>query len=287
VKKLLGLLCVILLSVFLFGCASEREVSMRPDSHTTTEGWFVLAKDDLRGGMYDTRHAAIFGKYAPGYNRQVLEGVDTVQSTAMDGGGYFVGKDSVPTESPIGYPLKLFGKPLLDPPRTTSYCSGSSYGAFIEALNRIFSDRRDISYDRYEALRMQEENGGRREDRIKYWGKWNDDGFGSHYALVQYSRMGEEIKPRDARPGDFVNISWKAGLGHSVVFLGWYVNEKDEKCIVYWSSQKATHGYSDQVVPISRIKDVKFVRMTHPESLFIFDVSTPVNRDIPGDVVDW
>lgn len=65
---------------------------------------------------------------------------------------------------------------------------------------------------------MQEPDGGRREDEIKFWGKWNDDGFGNHFALVQYSQMGTTIKPIHARPGDFMNISWKKGGGHSVVF---------------------------------------------------------------------
>jgi len=41
-----------------------------------------------------------------------LRGSMFVQSRFPDGGGYFVGKDSIPTESPIGYELKLFGRSL-------------------------------------------------------------------------------------------------------------------------------------------------------------------------------
>ncbi len=78
-----------------------------------------------------------------------------------------------------------------------------------------------LSPERLEAIRMQEPDGGRREDLIKFWGYWNADGFGTHFALVQYSRMGQEIRPAQLRPGDFVNISWKTGLGHSVIFLVW------------------------------------------------------------------
>jgi hypothetical protein len=134
---------------------------------------------------------------------------------------------------------------------------------------------------------MQEEDGGRREDTIKFWGKWNDDGFGSHYALVQYAKMGEEIKPRNARPGDFMNISWAKGGGHSVVFLGWYQDENSNKHIVYWASQTRTNGFGDEVIPLERIKEIKAVRLVHPENLFTFDVNTPVQRDIPGDTIDW
>src|SRR5207253_9122527 len=140
-------------------------------------------------------------------------------------------------ESPIGYPLALFGKPLLAPPRTTSYCSGSSYTAFIEALNLLYGKEgaddgaARLSPDRLEALRMQEPDGGRREDGVKFWGHWNDDGPGCHYALVQYAHMAQEIDPKRARPGDFMNINWKSGLGHSTVFLGYVVDDDGRKSV--------------------------------------------------------
>ena len=251
--------------------------------------WFLLNKADIAAGAHHTRHAEIFGKYVQGYNYFVLQAIDKVQATAMDGGGYFIGIKAVPTESPIGYKLKLFDRPLLEPPRTTSYCSGSTYAAFIEQLNLIFSKKegKKLSDERYEAIRMQEENGGRREDTIKFWGKWNDDGFGSHYALVQYAKMGEEIKPPQARPGDFINISWVKGGGHSVVFLGWYQDENGQKNIVYWASQTRTNGFGDEVIPLERIKEIKAVRLSHPENLFKFEVNAPVQRDIPGDKIAW
>ncbi len=251
--------------------------------------WFLLNKADIAAGAHHTRHAEIFGKYVQGYNDYALRAIDKVQATAMDGGGYFIGIKAVPTESPIGYKLKLFDRPLLEPPRTTSYCSGSTYAAFIEQLNLIFSkkERKKLSDERYEAIRMQEENGGRREDTIKFWGKWNDDGFGSHYALVQYAKMGEEIKPPQARPGDFINISWVKGGGHSVVFLGWYQDENGQKNIVYWASQTRTNGFGDEVIPLERIKEIKAVRLIHPENLFKFEVNAPVQRYIPGDKIAW
>ena len=214
-KHLFLLLLVTLVSVN--GFCDESKDNLFPTKNE--KEWVVINQEDISENQHHTNHAKIFEKYVSGYNYYVLEGIDIVQATAMDGGGYFIGKNDVPTESPLGYPIKLFGKPILDPPRTTSYCSGASYGAFIEALNLIFPDGAEkISDDRYEAIRMQEPDGGRREDEIKYWGKWNDDGYGSHFALVQYSGMGTEIKPKDALPGDFMNISWKKGAGHSVVF---------------------------------------------------------------------
>jgi hypothetical protein len=124
---------------------------------TSDDGsWLVLSPNDAKLGPHHVRHAEVFGKYVTGYNLAVLRGIDTVQSSAMDGGGYFTGVKAVPAESPIGYPLSLLGKPLLAPPRKTSYCSGASYSAFIESLNLIVANAsKQLSNERFEALRKQ------------------------------------------------------------------------------------------------------------------------------------
>jgi hypothetical protein len=250
--------------------------------------WLVLDSSDVSFGTYHTKHYEIFGKYISGYNTFVLKAIDLIQSIVMDGGGYFAGIKANPPESPIGYNLNLFGKELLNAPRKTSYCSGSSYSVFIETLNLIYKNKQpNLTVERLEALRMQEPDGSRREDNVKFWGKWNADGYGNHFALIQYSGMGKKIKPINARPGDFLNISWKKGGGHSVVFLGWYVNKDHEKCVVYWSSQKRTNGLGNDIVPIKRIKEVMFVRLAYPENLFNFDVNKAINNSIKGDTIDW
>ncbi len=280
-----AVICLIIL-LLVAACANERTKNPSHKAETDNGKFFFLIKEDIKNGAHHTSHSEIFGKYVEGYNKFILEGIDKVQKTAPEGGGYFIGIKADPPESPLGYKLKLFGRTLLDLERKTSYCSGSTYGAFIEALNMIFPGGAErLSDDRYESLRMQEPDGGRRNDGVKFWGKWNDDGFGTQFALVQYSGMGEEIKPSSARPGDFVNISWKNGGGHSVVFLGWRRDEENQDHIVYWSSQKGTDGYGDQVVSLERIKEVKFVRLTNPEKLFSFDVNTDYTRDIPGDEI--
>ncbi len=250
--------------------------------------WLFLDKADIGNSTQNTEHFKTFGKYTSGYNLDVLKAIDLVQKHAMDGGGYFIGIDSIPTESPVGYELKLFNHSLINPPRKTSYCSGSSYSVFIEALNLILKDKKDkLDQDRIEALRMQEPDGGRREDWVKFWGIWNADGFGSEYALVQYSKMGKIIKPEEARPGDFINISWKSGIGHSVVFLGWYIDENNKKYIAYWSSQKSTNGFGDQMSSLTKVKSVKVVRLTAPENLFNFNINETIDKDVPGDEVTF
>jgi hypothetical protein len=249
--------------------------------------WYVLAPSQLAGGIHHVRHLELFGTGLPRWNRAVLGGVDRVQATAPDGGGYFIGVHAVPAESPVGYDLQILGKPLLKAPRATSYCSGSSYAAFIEALNQILSSRHEVlTDDRFEALRMQEPDGGRREDGVKMWGLWNADGAGSLFALVEYAHMGQRISPQEARPGDFMNISWKSGLGHSVVFLGWAKDPAGQPSVVYWSSQKGTNGYGDHISPISSVKDVVVVRLTHPEAVYKLNVAQPVVTKAEGDLVD-
>lgn len=248
----------------------------------------TLTKKDISDTAQHLNHYKTFSKYASGLNLKVLKAIDKVQAHAMDGGTYFIGLKANPPESPVNYEVKLFGKSLITPPRKSSYCSGSTYAAFIETLNSIYpKGGKKLTAERLEALRMQEPDGGRREDWVKFWGIWNADGFGCQYGLVQYGNMGIDIKPEDAMPGDFANISWTSGNGHSVIFLGWYVNDKGEKGVLYWSSQKRTNGYGDQFSLISDISNIKIARLTKPENIFKFDIYKPVDKKIPGDIINW
>ena len=246
---------------------------------------FYLREDQVQAGQHHQRHLELFANSASGYNAYVLQAIDKVQASAPEGGGYFTGVKAVPAESPIGYPLQLLGQPLLTPARTTSYCSGSSYTVLIEALNSIFPGRK-LDSERLELLRMQEPDGGRREDRTKAWGWWNADGYGSQYCLVQYLGLGEEVAARDARAGDFVNISWKSGLGHSVVFLGYSRGADEQLRLSFFSSQASTQGLADHTVAADTIADLKFVRLTHPERLFTFVPGT-VTDQVAHDTLDF
>src|SRR3954469_13324204 len=107
-------LIVLLACCLAFGAAEPASRPTRDDGN-----WCVLSDDDVALGPHHTRHADIFGKYVDGYNLAVLRGIDLVQQSAPDGGGYFANPKATPAESPIGSELKLFGHPLLDPPRPT------------------------------------------------------------------------------------------------------------------------------------------------------------------------
>ena len=237
----------------------------------------------VRAQSHHQGHFERYGQAASGYNRLVLRAIDRVQASAPDGGGYFIGLKADPPESPIGYPLRLFGRQLLQPPRSTSYCSGSSYAVFIETLNAVYPYGIYLSPERVEALRMQEPDGSRREDGVKAWGWWNADGFGSHYAMAQYLQVGEAIGPAEAQPGDFLNISWKSGLGHSVVFLGYSHDDQGQLQVTFFSSQPGTNGLADLTVAADKIREVKFVRLTHPEQILSFPLDNPVRTAVEGD----
>lgn len=249
---------------------------------------FELSEKQLGAGIHHTRHDELMGRDAVGYGKQVLQGIDKVQATAMDGGGYFVGVKAVPLEAPVGYPVKLFGDQLFTPARTTSYCSGSSYAAFVEAMNLIFPPEKwkDLTPERREALRMEEPGAKRREDGVKAWGLWNCDGSGVHYSLVQFLGMGTRIPPNEARPGDFMTITWKTGLGHSTVFLGWFKKE-GKRMMAVWSSQKGTNGFGDYLFPVERVKSVVAVRLVKPEAIFSFDPTAVIPRGIKEDPLDF
>lgn len=282
-SKFLNLMLILL----LFSACKESEEQIQFDSSghpTKSDGILtIVSQSDISTAPHANNVTEVFGQYTDGYNCRILEAIDKVQSTAPNGGGYFASVSAVPPETPIGYQLKLFGNNLFDPKRTSSYCSGSTYAAFIEAMNSIYPDgSQKLSEDRLEALMIVEKDGSRREDNIKFWGKWNDDGFGNHFALVQYSRMGRIIEPKNARPGDFMNISWRSGNGHSVIFLGWYLDSSGDWNVVYWSSQKSTNGLGIDVVPTNKIKDVMIVRLTNPENIFSFDPQTETKRNIEG-----
>lgn len=235
--------------------------------------WYFLNANQRGQDSHNTKHYVNYGVDAPKYNKNVLQAVDTVMATAPNGGGYFVGLKANPPESPIGYELELGNYSLLTPPRTTSYCSGSSYGVFIEALNGInpkYCTR--MTAAQLEACRMQEPDGGRRDDDVKLWGYWNDDFWGIHHALIDYTQMGTVVEPYNAKPGDFVKIMWSKTSGHFVVFLGWVKGTDGvPTAIRYWSSQPGTNGFGEQESSISKIYSILFVRLTSPDNITKFN----------------
>lgn len=225
--------------------------------------------------MYHVNHQAVYGQDAPEINQAVLMAIDDIQKNAPDGKGYFMKSGA----TPIGMPLKLAGYSIVNPNRKTSYCSGASYAAFIGALDTVTSSFQDeLGEEQVEALRMQDSSGKYREDMSKMWGCWNADGPGSLYALSMFSKLGVRVDPLDAKPGDFCNLDWRSGYGHSVVFLGWDTTPEGEMAMRFWSSQKSTNGLGDRTAPLSTIKSFVFSRLTNPEEIVNLNPARKVER---------
>lgn len=274
----------LLLLAFLFFISCSEEKKEEKTNLFVTErnkDFLQIEEADLKVDS-SFSYSETFGKYITGYNTYILQAIDKVQAKFPDGGGYFIGISAIPTESPIGYNLNFLNRELLNAPRATSYCSGSSYTVFIEALNLILADS-TLSDKQLELLRMQEPDGDRRNDGVKFWGNWNADGYGSYDALVSYSGIGEKIKPKEAMPGDFMNISWKSGIGHSVIFLGWLKIEKTP-FLAYWSSQKSTNGLGLDTVKIDKINNISLVRLTKPEKILTFEPNFKITHT-KGDTI--
>ena len=237
--------------------------------------------------VHNTKHAATYARNVPEINQMVLRSCDRVQSTAPDGGGYFIGVKAVPPESPVGYAASFDGWNMLCPPRSTSYCSGSSYAAFLETLSLYHAVHPlTLRPSQEEALRMQELDGSRREDKVKFWGWWNADGPGCYYAMCSFTSIGTRISPALARAGDFMNIDWKSGLGHSVVFLGWGKDKTGNPGVLFWSSQTGTNGFGDMFATLDRISGVVVVRLTNPEKLGGMKPFKPVETKVVPDRLD-
>ncbi|MCG9895110.1 MAG: hypothetical protein MH204_06510, partial [Fimbriimonadaceae bacterium] len=184
--------------------------------------------------------------------------------------------------SPVGFALDLRGSRLFEPQRRTSFCTGASYAALIGALDRLLPAGLEIPASAAESLAQREADGGRREDQVGFWGVWNGSGAGQVNALTRLTLAGDRVRPQEYRPGDFVQIFWNNGYGHSVVFLGWRVSGGTKR-MRYWSSQKGTNGLGDQEVPVSRIRTVHGVRLTRPLEILAAPSGFFVYSMDPGD----
>ncbi|MFT7520376.1 MAG: hypothetical protein ACI9MC_002521 [Kiritimatiellia bacterium] len=247
-----------------------------PASATRSDGaWWVLQPHESRSPTHHMGHERLFGDGVDGINLLVLRAVDDVQQRAPDGGGYFIGISAEPTESPVGQPLQMYGRSMLSPTRSSSYCTGATYAALLGAVERAVPEGLDEV--RLEALRLQEPDGSRREDERSVWGWWNADGAGGELALVQLVGAGVLVDQIDARPGDFVNISWRGGRGHSAVFLGWTFSE-GQPAMRYWSSNPGTDGYGDQTSLLSDMDALVVVRLRRPAAFKSFQPEGAVRR---------
>ena len=102
------------------------------------------------------------------------------------------------------------------------------------------------------------------------WGRWNANGPGTA-RLFYEMRLGRNFSEfAQAQPGDFMKIFWSNAVGrrehgHSVIFLGTETVNGVES-VRFWSSNLG-YGYSEKVVPRTKIAAAVFSRLTTPQNL--------------------
>ena len=88
------------------------------------------------------------------------------------------------------------------------------------------------------------------DDLRRFQKLWYGDGEPGDKTLcvlaVQSLGVGREVNLPDARPGDFVQFWRRGGSGHSVIFLGWVMEDGLAVGFRYRSSQKSTDGIGDR-----------------------------------------
>lgn len=244
---------------------------------------FLLSDTQAALPAKHTKHFQLWGAKAQEEGKWVLQGIDEAQLRAPKEDAWWVGPKELPLESPVGFTLSLYGRPLFRPERTTSFCSGATYAALILGMQKQRPEDPGITPDAEESLRQTEADGSRRNDQIGFWGVWNGYGAGLYWALTDLTGAGRRIKPEEMRPGDFVQIYWSPKTGHSTSFLGWHQNKEGERFMRVWSSQEGTRGMGDWNVPVKRLFGLVCVRLTDSIRVLSAPVGTFPRTGPEGD----
>ncbi len=213
------------------------------------------------GAGTGTTAAPRAGSAAP-YNDLILQQIHTMPQA----GGYSANHQA--TERLRGALLftSLAGLNIEAARAQPSYCSGATYLVFMKTVGALARNGALSLDDRtYGALLI---NGQRDGEGI--WGRWNANGPGTARLFYELNLGPNFSDFAQARAGDFMKIWWSTAVGrrehgHSVVFLDTEkVNGVDS--VRFWSSNVGV-GYSDKVVPMSKIGAVVFSRLAAPQNL--------------------
>ncbi len=200
----------------------------------------------------------------PPLNSLLLE----VLKTMPQGGGYSVsGTAASNLASSIAVDARTGNLRIEAEKAQPSYCSGATYVAFLAVLSELQVNHRiDISPEAADALLMK-----RQADGVGVWGRWNSNGPGTAKLFADLGIGTNFTDIAMAMPGDFMKIWWNDGIGstergHSVVFLGAGRNDSGEEWVKFWSSNQDV-GYSEKIIPRSKIVRVLFSRLEDPSRI--------------------
>jgi hypothetical protein len=148
-----------------------------------------------------------------------------------------------------------------------SFCSSATYLVFVSALKEL-NERRQIEFDSgvVEKLLVTGQHDG-----VDVWGRWNANGPGTACLFKELDLGRNFTSIEQAEAGDFLKIFWNDHIGakefgHSVIYLGHGLNSEGVEVVRYWSSNKKG-GYGRAEVPLSKIKQMLFSHLEHPERI--------------------
>jgi hypothetical protein len=144
-----------------------------------------------------------------------------------DGGGYEWKGTGVPEDV-------HFGDTTILTKGKATYCSGFTFAVVWKAAG----ERGLLSGKSLEDIRTFQ----------RYWyGSTKESAETQCAFALEQLGIGRQVKPEEARPGDFLQL-WRLNKsGHSVVFLEWITEGNKPIGVKYRSTQKLTDGIGDRV----------------------------------------
>jgi hypothetical protein len=148
-----------------------------------------------------------------------------------------------------------------------SYCTTATYMIFYKVLQKYWTQVGPLPS--HEVLSLLKPN--LEPDGLRIWGRWNSNGPGSA-KFFHDTDLGTNFDDLTrARPGDFLKIFWnkevgKNERGHTVIFLGTSIQNGVEM-IRFWSSNNATNGFGERIIPRSDVSRFLFSRLDNLDGI--------------------
>jgi hypothetical protein len=155
---------------------------------------------------------------------------------------------------------------ILPSAASPSFCSGATYLVFIRTIETLREKGQlQLNFPTLEHLIIRDQHDGE-----GIWGRWNANGPGTARLFHELGLGRNFVSFDEAQPGDFIKIFWSRQVGrrehgHSAIYLG-RENRSGVEYVRYWSSNVGV-GYSEKVVPRSKIAGAIFSRLQTPVNL--------------------
>lgn len=198
------------------------------------------------------------------FNMMVLQSIREFPG----GGGYAAAPEDVRrvAQQAVVWDEKRGGLVLSPHKAAPTFCSAAVYMVLLRSLQRWEKQTKlRLPAKAWQALDVRPDQ----PDGTGTWGRANANGPGFARLAMQLGAGMSFHDIKQARPGDFLKIFWTADIGakergHLVVYLG-IENKNGTLHLRYWSANKPG-GYGVKSAPLSRMHNLIFTRITHPQN---------------------